>query len=87
MWGALILSHPAPAGEARGPVQGWLDSAGRGAEPEGAQGVRGCQRARAIPRAFPPPSHPQPGARTPRRAHVVRPRLLERAARSLGRAR
>lgn len=87
MWGALILSHPTPAGEARGPVPGWPDSAGPGAEIEGARGVLGCQRARAARRAFPPPTHSQPRARTPRRAHVVRPRLLERAARSLGGAR
>lgn len=88
MWGALILSHPTRAGEARGPVvPGWLDSAGLGAETEGARGVLRCQRARAAPRAFPPPTHSQPRARTARRAHVVRPRLLERAARSLGGAR
>lgn len=50
-------------------------------------GVRGYDRARATPRTFPPPTQPKPGARTPRRAHVVQPRLLERAARRLGAAR
>lgn len=34
-----------------------------------------------------PATHPQPGARTPRCAHVVWPRLQERAARGLGSAR
>lgn len=63
MWGALILSHPTPAGEARGPVvPGWPDSAGLGAETEDARGVLRCQRARAAPRAFPPPTHSAPCA-------------------------
>lgn len=85
MWGALPLPHPTPAGEAR-PRAGDGETR-RGGAPRAPRGVRGCQRARAAPRTFPPPTHPQPGARTPRRAHVVQPRLLERAARRLGAAR
>lgn len=88
MRGALTLSHPAPAGEARAAQCRGMARLGRaGCGAEGGRGVRGCQRARAVPRAFPPPSHPQPGAQTPRRAHVVRPRLLERAARAASGAR
>ena len=75
MWGALIFSHPTPAGEARSRLPSWRDPVRRGAEAQDAGGVRGCQRARAAPRAFSPTTHPSPGARTPRRAHVVRPRL------------
>lgn len=44
--------------------------------PRAPEGCGGCHRARAAPRAFSPTTHPSPGARTPRRAHVVRPRLL-----------
>lgn len=33
----------------------------------------------SIPTTY-PPTHPQPGAGTPRLAHVVEPRLQERAA-------
>ena len=84
MWGALIFSHPTPATEARGPVPGWQDSVQQRAEAQGTRGVRGCRRARAAPRALPPRTHPSLGAQTPRRAHVGRPRLLERAARGLG---
>lgn len=76
MWGALIFSHPTPAGEARSRIPSWRDPVRWGAEARGAGGVRGCQRARAAPRAFSPTTHPSPGARTPRRAHVVRLRLL-----------
>lgn len=75
MWGALIFSHPTPARGARSRLPSWRDPVRRGAEAQDAGGVRGCQRARATPRAFSPTTHPSPGARTPRRAHVVRPRL------------
>lgn len=89
MWGALPLPHPTDAGrrspEKPGPRPG--DGETRRGGAQGAPGgVRGCERARAAPRTFPPPTQPKPGARTPRRAHVVQPRLLERAARRLGAA-
>lgn len=80
-WGARMLSHPDAGRRSPGlsPGIAGLLGAGSGSRgrPRGA-GVSACTRRPASVFATHAP-HPQPSARTPRRAHVVRPRLLERA--------
>ena len=65
MWGALIFSHPTPAGEARSRIPSGRDPVRWGAEAQGARGVRGvspCTRRPASVLA----NHPsQPGRADP----------------------